>query len=167
MPNARILVVSDVHGQTSALRWLLRHETADAMFFLGDGIGDLNAAVEAEKRQGRPPRWPVYTVRGNCDTAYGEYPLEGLAPVGGVLFFYTHGHAYGVKAGSRRLAEEGMARGADVVLYGHTHRCRLEPAAAGVPALFNPGSILEGGSYGVITVDNGRCRFARRQVPRP
>ncbi len=167
MTDARILAVSDVHGRIPAVRWLLCHENADAMFFLGDGIGDVNAAVAAERQQGRPPRWPIYTVRGNCDAAFGDYPLEGLAPVAGVLFFYTHGHAYGVKAGSRRLAEEGMARGADVVLYGHTHRCRLEPAEAGVPALFNPGSILEGGSYGVITVQNGVCRFARCRVPAP
>ena len=42
----KILVVSDVHGRLRDLRWVLAHETADAMFYLGDGLYDLNAALE-------------------------------------------------------------------------------------------------------------------------
>ena len=42
----KILVVSDVHGRLRDLRWLLNNETADAMFYLGDGLYDLNAALE-------------------------------------------------------------------------------------------------------------------------
>ena len=38
----KILVVSDVHGRLRDLRWVLAHETADAMFYLGDGLYDLN-----------------------------------------------------------------------------------------------------------------------------
>ena len=34
----KILVVSDVHGRLRDLRWVLAHETADAMFYLGDGL---------------------------------------------------------------------------------------------------------------------------------
>ncbi len=164
MPDARILAVSDVHGHVAELRWILRSETADAMFFLGDGLRDLYEAMEAEKAQGRPVRWPVYAVRGNCDAGWPD-PPEGLAPVAGMLFFYTHGHAYGVKSGTGRLAEAAMARGADVALYGHTHRCKKEPGMAGLPAVFNPGSVMADGSYGVITVQDGRCAFAHRRVP--
>ena len=42
MSESRLLVVSDVHGRLPALRWVLKNETADAMFFLGDGLYDLS-----------------------------------------------------------------------------------------------------------------------------
>lgn len=166
MSTTRILVVSDVHSDVPSLRRILRSEQADAMFFLGDGLRDLDSAIEQENRQGHPaPRWPVYRVRGNCDIGAPD-PLEGLAPFGGILFFYTHGHAYGVKMGTGRLAEAAAARGADVALYGHTHAEDLEKPQAGRPAVFNPGALLRG-SYGVITVKNGHCSFGWRRVPQP
>lgn len=31
----KVLVVSDVHGRVTPLRWLLKNETADALFFWG------------------------------------------------------------------------------------------------------------------------------------
>ena len=163
MPKIRILVVSDVHGEVQALRWILRHEQADAMFFLGDGARDLDNAIALEQEQKHPLRWPVYRVRGNCDAGCPD-PIEALAPFGGVLFFYTHGHAYGVKMGSERLAETAAARGADVALYGHTHDPDLERALAGRPAVFNPGALLRG-SYGVITLEDGQRSFGWRRVP--
>ena len=104
----KILVISDVHGRLRDLRWVLQNETADAMFYLGDGLYDLNAALELRRE---PVPYPIYRVAGNCDVNYSE-PSEGLAPFGGVLFFYTHGHHYGVKMGSERLAECAGERGA-------------------------------------------------------
>ena len=161
MSESRLLVVSDVHGRLPALRWVLKNETADAMFFLGDGLYDLDGAVNLLPR---PLPYPVYRARGNCDIGYQD-PDEGLAPFGGVLFFYTHGHLYGVKTGPDRVAEAGQNRGADVVLYGHTHRQRLVPALAGMPAVFNPGSLRDTGSYGVVEVEDGRCQFGWKRVP--
>ena len=131
----KILVISDVHGRLRDLRWVLQNETADAMFYLGDGLYDLNAALELRRE---PVPYPIYRVAGNCDVNYSE-PSEGLAPFGGVLFFYTHGHHYGVKMGSERLAECAGERGADVALFGHTHRRELvrgvADGAAGPTAL--------------------------------
>ena len=106
----KILVISDVHGRLRGLRWVLQNETADAMFYLGDGLYDLNAALELRRE---PVPYPIYRVAGNCDVNYSE-PSEGLVPFGGVLFFYTHGHHYGVKMGSERLAECAGERGAAV-----------------------------------------------------
>ena len=113
----KVLVVSDVHGRVTPLRWLLKNETADALFFLGDGLYDLDQAIAAN---GAAPDYPIYRVRGNCDIGSDD-PAEGLAPFGGVLFFYTHGHLFGVKSGYERIAEYAADRGADVVLFGHTH----------------------------------------------
>ena len=128
----KVLVVSDVHGRVTPLRWLLKNETADALFFLGDGLYD---------------------------------PAEGLAPFGGVLFFYTHGHLFGVKSGYERIAEYAADRGADVVLFGHTHYKTLRHGTPFSPALFNPGSLRDTHSYGVITITDGQCSFEWKQVP--
>ena len=45
----KILVISDVHGRLRDLRWVLQNEPADAMFYLGDGLYDLNAALELRR----------------------------------------------------------------------------------------------------------------------
>ena len=76
----KILVISDVHGRLRDLRWVLQNETADAMFYLGDGLYDLNAALELRRE---PVPYPIYRVAGNCDVNYSE-PSEGLAPFGAV-----------------------------------------------------------------------------------
>lgn len=156
-----ILVVSDTHGRITRLRWLLRHEKADALFFLGDGLNDLDQAILQNRMQ---PPYPIYRVRGNCDFGREE-PAEALAPFAGVLFFYTHGHLYGVKSGFEPLVETAGARGADVVLFGHTHYKAARAATAMTPALFNPGSLRDTGSYGVITIADGKCAFGWKQVP--
>lgn len=161
--SCRILVVSDTHGRVTRLRWLLQHEEADALFFLGDGLYDLDQALIQNRMQ---PPYPIYRVRGNCDIGFAD-PAEGLAPFGGVLFFYTHGHLYGVKSEYDRLAETAEARGADVALFGHTHHRTLVNAdIPGAPTLFNPGSLRDEGVYGVITVENGVCRYEWKRVPR-
>ena len=162
MSESRLLVVSDVHGRLPALRWLLKNETADAMFFMGDGLYDLDGAVNLLPR---PLPYPGYRARGNCDIGFPD-PAEGLAPFGGVLFFYTHGHLYGVKSEYDRLAEAAQARGADVALFGHTHhRTLVYDKVPDVPTLFNPGSLRDEGCYGVITVRDGRCSYEWKNVP--
>ena len=159
--TTKILVISDVHGRMRDLRWVLQNETADAMFYLGDGLYDLNGALELNKT---PVPYPIYRVAGNCDVGYQE-PTEGMAPFAGVLFFYTHGHHYGVKMGSERLAESAGERGADVALFGQTHRRELVRGVGTAATVFNPGSLRDGGSYGVIKVTDGQCEFSWKRVP--
>ena len=159
--TTKILVVSDVQGRLRDLRWVLQNEQADALFFLGDGLYDLDNALESRKT---PVPYPIYRVAGNCDTGYQD-PTEGLVPFAGVLFFYTHGHRYQVKWTFSELLETANARGADVALFGHTHYKTLRAATAATPALFNPGSLRDTGSYGVITITDGQCSFGWKQVP--
>ena len=162
MKTYRLLVVSDVHGRLAPLRWILKQETADAMFFLGDGLFDLDGAVNLLRD---PLPYPVYRVRGNCDVGFPD-PLEGLVPVGGVLFFYTHGHNYFVKSSYEELTQAARNRGADVALFGHSHhRSLVYNGIPDTPTLFNPGSLRDEGIYGVITVEDGRCNFEWKVVP--
>ena len=51
----------------------------------------------------------------------------------------THGHMYGVSMGYQRIWEEGLERGVDAVMFGHTHRPMLEEDEDLI--LLNPGSL--------------------------
>lgn len=111
----KLLILSDSHGSTQAVRRILAAEKdADAVIFLGDGLHDLELALT------EAPKTRVYSVAGNCDFGALE-PLDGLAAFDSVVIFYTHGHMYGVKYDLDTLAEAAAARGAEVALFGHTH----------------------------------------------
>lgn len=153
----KLLITSDSHGASNTIcRILKAHPDADALFFLGDGLRDM------EYVQFLYPDMPVYSVAGNCDFNAAA-PLVGLAPFEGVLFFYTHGNEY---FSPHELARTTKARGADVALFGHTHIAMCEELD-GV-TLFNPGSLLRPrrgeASYGVITVADGKASFEHRLV---
>ncbi len=68
----KLLVVSDVHSNWSALR-RLESETADALVFLGDAVTYGTRPAECLKWLGRNARW---AVRGNHDEAL----LRGTLP---------------------------------------------------------------------------------------
>ena len=60
-------------------------------------------------------------VRGNNDFFSG-LPGEEEFMIGGYHIFITHGHGYYVSMGEERLKQEARGRGADIAMYGHTHR---------------------------------------------
>lgn len=166
----KLLVFSDSHGRSGRVRELLMlHHDAGAAVFLGDGLRDLPAAAE----------WPcpLYTVRGNCDvfTLFDSAmpPEERLLCFSGHQLFVLHGHTRGVKAGYMRAAAAAAERGADLLLFGHTH----EPVEAYIPAeegvlagaegrslyLFNPGALAEG-SYGLIELQAGNILLSHGKI---
>lgn len=113
----KILIVSDSHGDTAALRRAIGRENPDRVFHLGDMYRD------AQRMSAAFPSLPMDAVLGNCDTYSGfEGPEELLTTAGGVKFFLTHGHTCHVKLGTALLLREGLKAGADVICFGHTHR---------------------------------------------
>ena len=46
----RVIAVSDSHGAADSLRWVLTHEKADALIYLGDGLRDLDEAMDAKPK---------------------------------------------------------------------------------------------------------------------
>ena len=78
----------------------------------------------------------------------------------------SHGDAgsvYGVKTDPLRVVYAARERGADILLYGHTHR-PLTDYEDGLHIL-NPGSLRAGGTYGVVDLSDAgvvlnivRCR---------
>ena len=153
----KLIVISDTHGRADAYieRVLRLHPDRDAVLFLGDGIRDF---LGLDLRN-------LFAVRGNCDVyCLDDVPDERLLTFDGVRILMMHGHTHSVKSGTARLLAYARARGADVVLYGHTHEpieryVRNSDEERGI-YLFNPGSLGEprgnAPSYGVIEIKKGQ-----------
>ena len=108
----------------------------------------------------------TYEVRGNCD--YDKsVPADRLITLGGLLIFMTHGDGYQVKLTTGPLRRAAAQRGADLVLFGHTH----SPYYAYTDGiyLFNPGSIssprVGRPTYGLLVIEDGQPDFQHREVP--
>ncbi|MDR0883156.1 MAG: metallophosphoesterase family protein [Oscillospiraceae bacterium] len=138
----RLLVFSDSHGRASGILDALHDqpETA-AVFFLGDGLHDIEFARQAY------PRLPFHLVPGNCDYNPGALVAVDECTCAGVRLLYTHGHLFHVKGGTAAYLKEAQARGVRIALFGHTHVPALS-YEEGI-YLFNPGSIAQR-SYGII-----------------
>lgn len=143
---------------------LARHSAAEVVFFLGDGLSDIETFVERDMGQ----RTWIF-VRGNCDF-YGSVngtvakKLETIT-LEGQRIALTHGDLYGVKYGFdgvKNLAENSSA---DIVLYGHTHYAneKYVHLTEGGAYLFNPGTIGGIGAeptYGVLTLSDKGALFS-------
>jgi putative phosphoesterase len=141
----RILVISDTHGNQTAL--LKAHQAAghlDAVIHLGDGEADAAVLAEIENH-------PVLRVAGNCDIG-STAPRELIGSWKGIRLLLCHGDRYGVKNGLARLVQRGKEIGVDGVLYGHTHLAMAEeveglmlinPGTMTYPAPFHSYAILE------------------------
>lgn len=141
----RIIVLSDSHGDESALRRaLLAQPKAEVAIHLGDGEAEFARARVAF------PEKMFLQVRGNCDWG-SQLAAAGTFEAEGVKIFYTHGHAYGVKSGLYNAVCAAREQGAQVLLYGHTHQA-LTDYDDGLHIL-NPGS-LSGWrpSYGTLDI---------------
>jgi len=150
----RILVCSDSHGRRDRLVLALEQQLgAEILVFLGDGAADAAFFFREPGRQ-------AYLVRGNCDGYSCELPLWREFDVLGKKIFCTHGHAAGAKFGLDGLLRAGRERGADLVLFGHTHE-PLIYYEDGI-TLFNPGSMHDG-NYGFADITDAGivCRNLR------
>ncbi len=142
-----LLIFSDSHGRADGMQDAIARQVGriGGVCFLGDGLRD------AESLRFSPA--PLYAVRGNCDWHASEalYPTELTLSMEGHTLLLTHGHLLGVKGGVGALISHAVALGADIVLFGHTHRQHLEVLPTGSETasgtlsrplyLFNPGSI--------------------------
>lgn len=159
----KFLVISDLHGREDLLRKaLLLHSDRDGALFLGDGARDID--VEAMTKGGRL----FGGVRGNCDPTYVsaqnyDFDTELFLNICEYNIIMMHGHLHGVKSGIERAVAYASGRGADILLYGHTHVAdeRYYPEGETVDGtvlkkplwVMNPGSLC-GGSYGLLQIKN-------------
>lgn len=128
----RILIVSDTHKAHGNLERVLQMEVPiDMLIHLGDVEG---RAEYIEAIAG----CPVHMVSGNNDF-FSDLPWEEEFFIGDHHVFITHGHGYFVGMNEDKLKAEARGRGADIVMYGHTHMPALTIEADLVT--LNPGSI--------------------------
>ena len=150
----RALILSDIHGEVTNLQWLLEAVwkqvgPIDAYICLGDGARDFDNAEAFIRR--RDPHASMYAVRGNCDFSV-EHPDRLVIPFGGLTLYLTHGHIHRVKSGLEELKIAALAAGADIALYGHTHRADAEYTT---PWLINPGAV-ERDRCALLEVEDGK-----------
>lgn len=143
----RIVVISDTHGRWERAEAAVRCQSkAEIIIFLGDGAEDVDSLQYESGKM-------LLAVRGNCDFA-SELPALDEFTVEGKKIFFTHGHLFDVKYGTEKLVEAGRRRGADIILFGHTHK----PVAEYVDEMYimNPGSLghpCDGNpTYGIIDI---------------
>lgn len=144
--SARILVVSDSHGQPQLLHTIIRQlgPGCDAFVFCGDGICDFVACMDTASADGAfaecvppvaafvegngdsdlfPARFNPGTEPDSADKIYYELkiPKHVLLKAAGHTIYIVHGNVQGVYYGTEQLQEEAAMAGADIALYGHTH----------------------------------------------
>ena len=167
-----LLVISDSHGKIDRIeKAAALNPTCEAILFLGDCLRDLERAELAVPQ--------VISVRGNCDISpYICEPEERMVRFGEYNIMLMHGHRLGVKGGDGAAIAYAAKKGADVLLYGHTHtRCekylsegeRVGDFVLEKPlAVFNPGSIGEPrgerASFGTVVIRGKDILFSHGEI---
>jgi putative phosphoesterase len=130
----KLLVFSDSHGDINHVRNVIEHigKEMNSIIHLGDYCEDV------KKIQREFPEYLFHYVKGNNDYEK-EVPNEKLLHVAGKTLLLTHGHKQRVYWGYQNISYWAEEKGADVVLFGHTHSPVNE--MFGQVLLFNPGSI--------------------------
>ena len=181
--QARLLTVSDCHGQWRGLVRIIKQFGADchALLLLGDCWRDLQELLElANENQELCAKIPpvIAFVRGNGDPS--SFPVSydirrantnaRTLPKGTVLvpdqllleanghkILMVHGHLQGVDYGYNKLGLDAKLLGAATALHGHTHIPVFEQR--GDFTFINPGSTSRprGGSpasFAILTVED-------------
>ena len=186
--SARILVLSDSHGQRELFRLIVEKTgpSCDALVFCGDGAGDfvscMNDAASDEAFARLVPPVAAF-VEGNGDadrfpsrfdpcgkkSPGGLYeliiPKRQILKVAGHVIYAVHGHEQGAYYGTDAIERECKAAGADIAVYGHTH---IAAEIRRSVYIVNPGSIsypraLTPPSFAILELDgkNSNAVFYR------
>ena len=142
----KAIILSDSHGRVGNLiEAVMNEKDADMVMFLGDVNRDIEEFMLA------CPKILVAEVIGNNDFFVKSVPEDRFFEFGGKKIFMTHGHKYNVRYSTALLAKKGKEMGADICLYGHTHRKDLDEVM-GITVI-NPGTASE--SYAILEIENG------------
>jgi len=151
----KLAIFSDGHGQGQRINQVVQElANLDYIIYAGDIVEDLKE-VEISEKIG------LLAVRGNCDYSI-EYPEDQLASISNKRVFLTHGHKYMINYGLDKLYYKAKEVGADIVIFGHSHR-RYAIEEDGI-LFFNPGSISsprdgKAPSYGLIEIKDGQINY--------
>ena len=107
------------------------------------------------------PKLPICMVPGNCD-GWTMDPLKKQITLAGKRILLSHGHLWGVKKGYEAAVADARAVGADILLFGHTHRALCQQLEDGL-WMMNPGASRS--SYGLIRIEQGQIHCSIHLQP--
>ena len=110
----KVLIVSDTHKKNDVYLNIVKLHKPDMVIHCGDAEGAEYLLTEAAD-------CPVHIVLGNNDF-FSSLPRELELEIGKYKVWVTHGHNYYVSMGNEYIKREAVARGMDIVCFGHTHR---------------------------------------------
>lgn len=122
-------------------------------------LGDLQS--DAEELTYVYPKLPICMVPGNCD-GWTMDPLKKQITLAGKRILLSHGHLWGVKKGYEAAVADARAVGADILLFGHTHRAPCQQLEDGL-WMMNPGASRT--SYGLIRIEQGQIHCSIHLQP--
>lgn len=142
------LVISDSHRKRDHIKEAVeRCSPIDAILYLGDGTSDFDDTS-------RYCGIPLFCVKGNCDCFSGNdsIPDELILNFDEYTVMMMHGDLFNVTPHDfERAAYHAAQKGADVLLFGHSHFPIEKYLPEGTPLLtkplekplyvFNPGSL--------------------------
>lgn len=150
---ARILVISDSHGNSSLMEEIIEHfgPDCDALVFCGDGITDVAVLLEEaghnkNLKKAFPPVAAI--VQGNGDSSryavsFGNkmlnVPARQILTANHTNFLIVHGHREEIDWGFETLGLECQIAGCNYAFYGHTHVTAIDKFED--YTFINPGSI--------------------------
>lgn len=166
----KYLILSDTHGsEDRIIKAVRQNPDAQAVFFLGDGLSDLEAAA---RTVGTSVAW--LPVRGNCDFQnhfLSQSPVAKIESITleGKRIVYTHGDMYSVKSSMYALMELAQQKEADAVLFGHTHQPYSEYHGVDSRGVFffNPGSASANSypsCYGIMEINEKGIFFSHKKL---
>lgn len=146
MTILKILVFSDSHHARADMIHTVGAQRPDLVIHLGDLMRD------AEELGFAYPELPLVSVPGNCD-GWTTEPAVRQFQAEGKSILLSHGHLWQVKQGYGPAIAQARKAGADILLFGHTHRAYCEKLEG--LWVMNPGASRS--SYGTILLENGRA----------
>ncbi len=151
----KAVIFSDSHRSFNPMMKAIEKEgKIDLIIHAGDVLADV------EDLQIVYPNINIVHVKGNNDVWDRTAPEDRLFEIEGVKIFLTHGHNYGVKYSPAKLVKVGMEKGAELCIFGHTHKVYHEKV--GKITLFNPGSAVS--HYGVLEIREGSFTLDVRDI---
>ena len=156
----KILIISDTHGSDECFRKVYKDECKDAPVDLVIHAGDIhNSARDYSRFLGLTA---FVCVSGNCDHD-ADLVDQRVIPLPGHKIFLVHGHRHHVQLTLALLSQEAALCGADIAVFGHTHRPEI--TEEGGVLCINPGSLslprTSDGlpSYAVLQLEDGKRPF--------
>lgn len=150
----KILVFSDSHRSLSGMYAAIDRWRPQQVIHLGDMVDDAEEVAE------HYPMLPFCLVPGNCD-GWTTLPVKKQIVLEGKSILLSHGHRWYVKSGYSQAIADARAVGADILLFGHTHRPLCQQLEDGLWML-NPGPARTG--CGLIEIRDGQISCMLQKV---